>query len=502
MDLSGVEVGPFEVWGPIGEGGMSRVWLARHRRLSMPVVMKTLRESEDPRAAIERLLNEARLMARIPSGRVVRPVDVGVHEGCAWLAQEYVDGIDLAELDRRRRRALRRGLPLWFVCEAVAELCEALESAHQTGVLHRDVKPSNVFGSPQTGMRLGDFGIARAVRLREEVPVGTLRFVAPEALRGEVLTRRCDHYSLGATAYDLYYGHPPFDEVADILGDRPIPFPVARSPEEAYFQHLVGRLLERSPEQRLPSLSLARRRLAAAARDLKPSPAVIHVRRGAYQLGHVRIHCEIGNIADVAADGIVCSARAEMRMEGGVGRALKAKGGAIIEEEAMRGGRRALGDCVPTHGGALQCRSVLHAVSAWAEASCIARTCQRVFLIAEEHGLRSIAIPALGTGNARVSPEASAYATMSALVHHLLLGGSRIREVRFILHDRETFGVYVDELDEMLLGEANGHELQGTDGYADRGVDDTALLPVRGATNLSGIFETGKGNGGGRGQMG
>ena len=475
MDLTGAEVGPFEVWGRFGEGGMSHVWLARHRRLSMPVVMKTLRDTDDLGAAYERLLTEARLMARIPSPRVVRPVDVGVHEGCAYLAQEYVDGLDLSELERRRRRALGRGLPLWFVCQTMADIADALDGAHQTGVLHRDVKPSNIFGSPQTGLRLGDFGIARPRRIKEDVPVGTLRFVAPEALRGETLTRRSDFYSLGATGYDLYYGKTPFDEVSDILGSAPVPFPVARSAEEAGFQHVVGLLLERSPERRFPSLTAARRLMANLARNLKPKPAVIHVSRGVYQLGGLRITCEMGDIADSTVDGIVNSARDEMRMEGGVGRSLKAKGGSTIEDEALRGGKRALGECVATTGGALRCKAVLHAVSAWKEASCIARTCQRAFLLAEDLGLRTLAIPALGTGLSRVPPEASAYATMSALYHHVLLGGSRLREVRFVLHDKETFEVYVDELHEMLIGDTHGHE-EATRVTADPTVDETALL--------------------------
>src|SRR5262249_51381956 len=160
--------------------------------------IKTLLDAGD---AYARLRNEARLTARIPSPRVVRALDVGVYEGTPYLVEDYVDGLDLAELDRRRRAALGRGLPLWFACHAVAGVAEGLESAHQTGVLHRDVKPSNIFGSPQTGMRLGDFGIATAIGADAERAAGTLRFLAPDALRGEQPSRRWDVYSLGCTAY-------------------------------------------------------------------------------------------------------------------------------------------------------------------------------------------------------------------------------------------------------------------------------------------------------------
>src|SRR5919198_851725 len=103
IDLTGRHCGPYEVWGPINEGGMSRVWLARHCELATPVILKTLLDAPDD--AYARLRNEARLTARVPSHRVVRAVDVGVHDGTPYLIEEYVDGIDCAELDRRRRTA-------------------------------------------------------------------------------------------------------------------------------------------------------------------------------------------------------------------------------------------------------------------------------------------------------------------------------------------------------------------------------------------------------------
>ena len=161
MTFRGARIRDYEVWGRLGEGGMSQVWLAKHSVLSVPVVMKTLRATiEEDAQGFDRILNEARLMARIASPRVVRAIDAGVHGGVGYVVQEYVDGIDLAELDHRRRAALGVGLPLWFVCHVMQEACYGLHASHQTGVIHRDVKPSNIFGSPETGIRVGDFGIA------------------------------------------------------------------------------------------------------------------------------------------------------------------------------------------------------------------------------------------------------------------------------------------------------------------------------------------------------
>jgi serine/threonine-protein kinase len=476
-DLRGEHFGFFEVWGPIGDGGMSRVWLARHRALSIPVILKTLLAEGESWEAFSQLLNEARLMARIPSPRVVRAVDAGVHEGIPYLAQEYVDGIDLDELCRRRRQTLGAALPLWFVCRSAYEVADALHSAHQTGVLHRDVKPSNLFGAPQTGVRLGDFGIAVTRGLSNAVATGTPLFVAPETLHGEPIGRQCDIYSLGATAFNLRYGRPPFPSISDILGSQPPPFPPAPTAEEAYFQHVVRRMLERDPRRRFPTISAARRLLRTLTGMLTPPPTATSEGHGIYQLGPVRILCERGDIADAQVDGIVSSANDEMKMRTGVGEALRRRGGQVIEDEAMGGGGRALGECVVTGGGTLACRHVLHAVSAWKEASCIARTCQRAFLLAEELHLKSLALPALGTGVARVSPEASAYATASALLQHVQLGGTGLREVRFVLYDKETYDVFVDELNGVFLGDTEYQADTGElEGHSTEEVGDQATM--------------------------
>jgi serine/threonine-protein kinase len=477
MDLSGARCGGYEVWGPIGQGGMSRVWLARHAELSVPAVLKTLLDVTEVEALL-RLRNEARLMARIPSAHVVRAVDVGVYEDIPYLVQEYVDGLDLAELDRSRRRAVGRGLPLWFVCRVASEVAEALHAAHQTGVLHRDVKPSNLFGSPQTGTRLGDFGIAMGRGVDVDRSTGTLRFIAPEALRGQAPTRQSDVYSLGATAFDLYYGTPPFTELRQIVGDAELVLPDAKSAEEAYFQHVLKRMLARERTERFPTIKEPLRLFTSLARSLTPRIVATHVGPGVYQLGRLRVSCVLGDIADQECDGIVNSANDEMRMRTGTGAALRGRGGDTIEDEAMSGGRRALGECVATTAGDLKCKIVLHAVSAWREASCIARTCQRALLMAEELDLRTLAIPALGTGVARVAPEACAYAVASALLQHVLLGGSRLRDVRFVLYDRETHDLFVEQINGVLLGESEIAEQELSIGVADPAYDETLHFPV------------------------
>jgi serine/threonine-protein kinase len=226
----------------------------------------------------------------------------------------------------------------------------------------------------------------------------------------------------------------------------------------------------------MTSMAEVRRMFGKIAESLAPALSVIPFGPGAYQVGATRILCTLGDISVMETDAIVNSANDEMRMRSGVGEALRVRGGQVIEDEAMRGGRRELGACISTTAGTLASKHVIHAVSAWNEASCIARTSQRVFLMAEELGARTLAIPALGTGLARVTPEASAYATASALHEHLLLGGSRLREVTFVLYDTDTLNVFIEELGDILHTEIDPIGLEVLSTTPDVSLDETLLI--------------------------
>jgi eukaryotic-like serine/threonine-protein kinase len=449
MPQAGARIRDYEIWGRLSEGGMSEIWLAKHAVLGIPVVLKTLRPgmAEEGERRFERMLNEARMMARIGAPQVVRAIDAGVHDGVGYVVQEYVDGLDIAELDESRRRALGLGLPLWFVCHAMHEACRALQSSHRAGILHRDVKPSNLFGS-HTGIQLGDFGIAIQ---REEAASpgeisGTFRFMAPEQLRGDALDRPSDVWGAGATAFDLRYGRGPFDDIRGTLDPVvPAAFPRPQTASEAYFQHVVSCMLKKDPAARPRDLGELARHFGALARAQQPGAdriALARLGKRRYRVGECEIEFVAGDIALSRADGIVSSAHDHMQMRTGVGEALRLRGGDSIEAEATRAGQRPLGSCVATSAGSLEARHVLHAVSAWNEVSCVGRAAHRTFLLADELGLRSLAIPALGTGASRVTIEMCASALASALRMHIMLGGTRLRRVEFVLRDEPTLEAF------------------------------------------------------------
>jgi eukaryotic-like serine/threonine-protein kinase len=456
----GARIHGHEVWGKVGEGGMSEVWLAKHAVLCIPVIIKTIRKNiaeSVGEAGAQRMFDEARLMARVTSPRVVRAVDAGTIDDTPYLVEEYVDGVDLAELDRERRNALGVGLPLWTVCHVMEETCRALHAAHQAGVIHRDVKPSNLFSAPETGIRLGDFGIAvaRADGPPKEIS-GTLKFMAPEQLRGEPAERTTDAYGAGATAFDLRYGRAPFSAVEQILDDETGPaFPPPRSPAEAYFQQVLRSMLAKSKADRPQDLCEPATHFATLFEALRPTQG--HEALLAMGKNRFRFHgCEIlfhaGNIADEEAAGIVNSARYAMTMRTGVGDALRQRGGDSIEQEAMKDGEHPLGECVATRAGTLKADWVLHAVSAWEETSCVGRATLRALQTADKLGLKSLAMPALGTGAARVSIETCANAMASALRGRVALGAHRLERVRFVLADEASLVAFRDVAIEALRG--------------------------------------------------
>jgi serine/threonine-protein kinase len=289
--------------------------------------------------------------------------------------------------------------------------------------------------------------------------------MSPEQLAGARVDRRADIYSLGATAYALRYGAAPFHGAAEVMRGQPPYFPAARSPEEAYFQHVVARMLAHKPEHRHAHLMVPRAQLVALAATTAPRDPPARTGEHEFRVAETRIRFTVGDIARWHGDAIVNSANTQMTMRSGVGDALRRAGGDELETLAAAGGEQALGGCVLTGPGRLPLRGVIHAVAAWNEVSCIARATQRALLIAEEQGYARLALPALGTGQGRVHLEACADAMAGVLRLQLLMGGSRLSEVDVVLYDAETRARFVEVAAGVLLG--------GDDTRADHAVTAT-----------------------------
>jgi serine/threonine protein kinase len=212
-NLVGRTVAGYKLLAHVGEGGTATVYRAEHPERG-PAAIKILRPrmAQDP-IAVKRFLREAEFGGRVSHSNIIRTYDFGEADGLYYLALEWAKGEPLASF---LTAAGRLAPPV--VANIIEQLGEALAVSHKAGIIHRDLKPANIMYDPETqSARLLDFGIARdaednpAERLtRAGFFVGTLQYVAPEALSGELVGEQADAYSLATIAYHLLTGVLPF----------------------------------------------------------------------------------------------------------------------------------------------------------------------------------------------------------------------------------------------------------------------------------------------------
>jgi serine/threonine-protein kinase len=212
-NLAGRTVAGYRLVERVGEGGTATVYRAEHPERGRCAV-KVLRERmrADP-VAVKRFLREAGYGSRVRHAAVVRTFDFGEADHLYYLALEWADGEPLSSIVHRGGR-LAPGL----VAEIVEQLSGGLAAAHAEGIIHRDLKPENIVYNPETQtVKLLDFGIARDAQLdaaerltRTGFFVGTLHYVAPEALSGELVSEAADIYSLATITYFLLTGRHPY----------------------------------------------------------------------------------------------------------------------------------------------------------------------------------------------------------------------------------------------------------------------------------------------------
>ncbi len=196
----------------IGHGGMGAVFRARQKKLQRDVALKVLpRELSADRAFADRFLREARALARLSHPNIVAVHDYGETGGICWLMLEYVDGVNLRGVLRAGSLSPRQALAI------VRELCDALQYAHDEGVVHRDIKPENVLVDRRGRAKVADFGLAKLVGApadadltREGQVMGTPHYMAPEQIeRPRDVDHRADIYALGVVFYEMLTGSLP-----------------------------------------------------------------------------------------------------------------------------------------------------------------------------------------------------------------------------------------------------------------------------------------------------
>lgn len=212
----GTEVGPFRILGVLGKGGMATVYRAEDARLERIVALKVLPpEFLHDETFARRFQQEARVVAKLEHPNIVPIYASGIDDGVPWMSMRLFGGGNLGMLLEHRRPHPSE------VVRILRSVADALDYAHARGVVHRDIKPTNILLDEADHVCLGDFGLARMVQgergvTRTGTLFGTPHYMAPEQALGDPLDHRCDIYSLGIVAYEMLVGAPPF------TGDSPM----------------------------------------------------------------------------------------------------------------------------------------------------------------------------------------------------------------------------------------------------------------------------------------
>ncbi|GAA0951737.1 protein kinase domain-containing protein [Actinocorallia libanotica] len=273
----------YELVDLLSRGGMGEVWRGFDRRLDRPVAIKGIRlDMAASDRVVELFQQEAKIGAKLrhPGLTVIHDLleyrlddDFAAREKGLALVMEFLEGEDLGRLLEDRAFSVRETLELG------AKILEALRAAHTAGVIHRDVKPSNVMVLPDGRVKICDFGIAKArdstKGLTADGMLGTYAYIAPERIRREKTDARVDLYSFGIVMYELLRGRPPFEgepgavlhaHMEEVPHSLRGPDGVPDLPEE--LDELVMQLLEKDPSARPPDARTVLRRIRAIERSL------------------------------------------------------------------------------------------------------------------------------------------------------------------------------------------------------------------------------------------
>ncbi len=274
-EQAGERVGSYELVSLLGEGGMGKVYLARHVRLGRRAAIKILKpEQSQQTELVERFFMEARAVNRIDHEHIVEIYDfvdelLPTGNRRSYCVMEPLEGLTLAD-------ELEHGpLPVTRAVRIIRQVCSALEAAHQVGVIHRDIKPDNIFLTRRRGedfVKLLDFGVAKLLGAEGKellnktlvgLIIGTPTYMAPEQVNGQELDAAADQYSVGTVLYELLVGKAPFDApgflqlAQQISHELPPPLPEKGpgGPIPPRLRAVITRCLEKNPSFRFPSMA-------------------------------------------------------------------------------------------------------------------------------------------------------------------------------------------------------------------------------------------------------
>ncbi len=250
----------------IGQGGMAIVYHAIQESLGRPVALKVMNPlfANSPEFS-ERFLDEGRMLASLQHSHIITIYDIGVSDGFHYISMEYVDGGDL-------RQQMRDGIAPDTALDYLITLGSCLQAAHDTDIVHRDIKPMNILFRKDGTLLLTDFGIAKQLAHRKELTatgsmIGSPYYFSPEQALGSALDGRADIYSLGIVLYEMLIGEKPFEGNSEVdIALKHIEHELPRLPQVlSRFQPLLDRMTAKKPEDRFSNAAS----MGQAAQDLR-----------------------------------------------------------------------------------------------------------------------------------------------------------------------------------------------------------------------------------------
>ncbi len=281
---SGTQVGQYRIEAAIGAGGMGVVFRAYDTKLQRPVAIKFLSDDLADAAARRRFQREAQMASSLNHPHILTVYDTGEFDGRQYLATEFVDGGTLKNWAQQQPRSWED------VAELLTGVSDGLATAHQAGILHRDIKPDNILVTASGYAKLADFGLAKLAdtsqpaditrtigeETQQGIIIGTIAYMSPEQASGQTLDARSDVFSFGVVLYELLSGNRPFKAATNlellqqVIHGTPPPLS-ADVPEP--MRVLVAKALEKDPAKRYSSMRELVTALRAAQRPSRHGPA-------------------------------------------------------------------------------------------------------------------------------------------------------------------------------------------------------------------------------------
>ncbi len=271
--MNPTKLGPYELVGILGRGGMGTVYRAKHEHSGQLVALKSLTptHAEDTHFR-QRFESEIQALLKLDHPNIVRLLSYGQEQGVLFFAMELVDGKSLFQLQREQKQFDWRQ-----VLQMARDIASGLRHAHDRGIIHRDLKPGNLLFDKSGHVKITDFGIAKLFGkshdTRDNV-LGTIDFMSPEQALGRPVTVRSDLYSLGVVLFSLLSGQPPFagNSIEESLRNlTKVPAPRIRATVPSVPQpvdDLLDELLAKKPEDRIPTALALLKRLDAVEQEL------------------------------------------------------------------------------------------------------------------------------------------------------------------------------------------------------------------------------------------